>query len=172
MRNYEQTFEDFAKTVEENFRRDGHIAPLIFIENRKGRLIGIDATKGWEDKDSFTRWLQHVLKRVKARMIVTISEAWMRRLDGNQRQKYEGPVSKDLDREEVVILTLETFDTQFIKIWKVGEVMGMRVLIQVQGELPEGLTFESRFSGDYFLKSTEGKTDGRHQRGGGHRSNK
>ncbi len=88
---------------------------------------------------------------------MTISEAWMRRLDGNRGQKYQGPVSKDTSREEIIILTLETLDAQYMKIWKVGEVMGMRVLIEVQGELPEGLTFESRFSGDYFRKGKEEK---------------
>ncbi len=155
MRDYKQVFEDFAKKVEENFRRDGYIVPIIFVENRKGRLIGIDASRGWEDKDGFTRWVQHVLKKVKARMMVTISEAWMRKLEGNQEQKYQGPVSKDPGREEIIILTLETFDTQFMKIWKVGEVVGVRVLMEIQGELPEGLTFESRFSGDYFRKGKE-----------------
>ncbi len=81
----------------------------------------------------------------------------MRRLDGYRGQKYEGPVSKDPDREEIIILTLETFGNQYIKIWRVGEVAGVRVLVEVQGEFPEGLTFESRFSGDYFQKRTEEK---------------
>ena len=148
--NYKKVFEDFAKNVEENFRHDGYVVPFLFIENRKGKLIAIDATKGWEDKDNFTRCVQRVLKKVKARMMVTISEAWMRKLKGDEQgQPYKGLVSRDPEREEIIILTLETFGTQFVKVWRIWEVMGLRVLIDIR-ELPEGLTFQVRFSGGYF----------------------
>jgi hypothetical protein len=52
LRNYKEVFEDFAKDVEENFRRDAYVVPFLFIEDRKGELIAIDATKGWQDKDN------------------------------------------------------------------------------------------------------------------------
>jgi hypothetical protein len=150
LRNYKEVFEDFAKDVEENFRHDAYVVPFLFIEDRKGELIAVDATKGWEDKDNFTHWVQRLLKKVKARMMVTISEAWMRKLKGEEQgQPYRGPVSKDPNREEVVILTFETFGAQFVKIWRIWEVMGMRVLIDLH-EIPEGLTFQVRFSGNYF----------------------
>jgi len=150
LQNYKKVFEDFAKDVEENFRHDGRIVPFVFIEDRKGELISINATRGWEDKDNFTRWVQSVLKKVKARMMVTVSEAWMRKLKGDEQgQTYNGLVSKDPKREEIIILTLETFGTQFVKIWRIWEVMGLRVLIDIH-DLPEGLTFQVRFSGNYF----------------------
>jgi hypothetical protein len=74
----------------------------------------------------------------------------MKKLKGDEQgQPCKGPDSREPGREEIIILVLETFGAQFVKIWRIWEVMGMRVLIDLH-EISEGLTFQMRFSGNYF----------------------
>lgn len=146
--------EEMHKKIQENFEKDGFLAPVAFIISYNGRVgvLGCDGFGCPEHKELFVRAIKETAIAEKAVGVIFASESWLVRMNDKNREKVQkaykkegGDLGKVEGREEVVLVYEEFLDGVIQTKYDVKRGDKITLVAHKPEEL-KGMRYEGRFT--------------------------
>jgi hypothetical protein len=139
-------FRDFIiDEVKESFDKEGEARPLvyalIFKENGEPAIAVLDGLgelfKSPEGKEMAAEVIRKTTAHLKPIALAFASEAWIAKVDAavltdeNGNLKKDAPTAAELtSKVESLFVSIETFASECIKMWKISDDAGKRTLVE------------------------------------------
>ena len=111
--------EEMHKKIQDNFVRDGFLAPVAFIIGFDGKVgvVGCDGFGQAEHKEVFVEAIKQTAVEAKAIGVIFASESWLIKLNDKNRKKVikaykdaNGDLGECPQREEIILVYEEYLD--------------------------------------------------------------
>jgi hypothetical protein len=112
--------EHLKESINDNFNKDAFISPTILFLDKDFNIAALPyAIESPEAKELLTKYvIPATIEKHKAEVVITISEAWMKEF--NKNEKFGDKEIHDYnDKVEVVILSIETFDEVEVHVYEI-----------------------------------------------------
>ncbi len=116
--------EKIKNDIKFNFDKDGYVAPAFLFINDDFEIQAMSgATKNVKAKEFLTQYIiPAAILKMKASVIVTISEAWIKEFDEEEVKNVDlskKAVSEYDDKIEIVMLNVEDINETTTILWKI-----------------------------------------------------
>ena len=112
--------EHLKKSINDNFNKDYFISPTLLFVDKHFNIVALPyAFETLESKELLTKYvIPATIKTHNAEVVITISEAWMKNFNKNEKSEIKA-IHEYNDKVEVVILSIETFDEVEVHVYEI-----------------------------------------------------
>jgi hypothetical protein len=146
--------EDMHKRIQDNFIKDGFLAPVAFIISYNGKIgvIGCDGFGCAEHKDLFVKAIKDTALETKAVGVMFASESWLVAMNDKNRKKMQkaydkadGDLGKVPERQEIILVYEEYLDGAMQTKYDVKRGEKITLVAHKPQEL-DSKTYEGKFT--------------------------